>query len=973
MPIVDPRFFPYYPGRKVYRSLSRERIEKELKGENYQKARGSGLAVLSALPRAVKLDGDLKQKLLDRVNDQKVREFLDLAEFVVVQGQMKVFEGEFGNITVGHSPVVALTDKDGNPYCTLPISPKEFYSLLGIRPKEEKIEVPKEVLEEFKERLKSGLEKALQRRQGLFGKDETTKRIEKALAILKKDGDLEKALVEGLTYRPHQAKEGIRLGYLLKKGESALLGWEMRGGKTLTSVLASFLSGRKTTFVFKTANIPDVLGQFRERAPFIENSLAVLTVSGLKIEGYKTYDAMGKVFPNFQAFVAREEKKYASPEYDLPEYLKRKRIKFPSELNPFLERLKKLGYDEELTKRALLWLYDQTSDLNEIDRIVKKVKPVSVYPGDSQFLIVPASRLLNFAVSHSTKGPFWQAVPSNTGVLVVDEADQFVGKDSSSLAGISELASRSEARLFMTGTFTAGEPETAVALSSVLAGKDFEFVKESIEDAKKELGVFTISGTARGKALAFALRLYKTSKEFNPDQFTEEEKLFWQEVEEAFTFSYEETESPDKVVESVLKLLEEGYTIEDISKSFGIPIKRETGTFNPIAFAHSVAPVYLSLKTREQLSNVEEKLIVDVENAKLVEERRGDVALREDFAPDSYQLRLAVDTAYDRYREHSEVLKEILPKFLGALKKLEKQDEAFRRSTSTASDGARTQFLRWIFKGEKPTREEIIPTLKKYYKVLEKELPSMPYEKLTFKRDGWPVKVRLTYSPFFGETASVVDSFANKGLYERIVEGAKSGESLFLTGSLIAPNAFYLIDAMVNAKDGMEFVWRKTGTKYDLLVSRVAEKLGKKLIIAENTAFFGEILENLRKDGKTVIGASTDTAIARGVNLSFMDAMVVTLPSKNLSTAVQLYSRLFSVERHEAEVFLFGTYFKTYKDKLYPSKGHYSAKKTYEGVKFAKAVMEGKLPIEEEQKRIEYTNYSLVNEVDEIIDELGLF
>jgi hypothetical protein len=108
--------------------------------------------------------------------------------------------------------------------------------------------------------------------------------------------------------------------------------------------------------------------------------------------------------------------------------------------------------------------------------------------------------------------------------------------------------------------------------------------------------------------------------------------------------------------------------------------------------------------------------------------------------------------------------------------------------------------------------------------------------------------------------------------------------------------------------------------------------------------------------------------VARGVDLSSADSLIITLPSANLGTAVQLYSRLFSVERFEAEVFLFGTYLREHKGKVYPSSTFYRARKTCEAVEFSKAVLEGRVPAAGKRPEAEPAPQAHLSEVDEIFE-----
>jgi len=952
--MLDPRFFPFYPGRKRHRSLSLERLEKELRGETFQLPEGSGLAELSRYRRAVRLTDELKSRLREYLPPEGEK-FLEKASFAVVQGKLKILEGPEG-ILVGYAPVVALTDAEGVPYCTVPISLRELYSLLG--EKVERTQAPVVERESFRERLKEGLEGSLELE---FLPEEGRKNAERALFLLERGEPLEKVLVEGLTFKPHQARESVRIASLLEEEESVLLGWEMRGGKTLTGAAALFLAGKKGGLVFKSANIPDVLGQFSLRAPFMLGSLAVLKVSGLKVPfPLKEYSTAGKVVPNFQSFVAKREKEYGVAgsriEYDMASYLKKDReevLRLVPEtgrevFERLVERAAEKGYDRELTEKALVWLI-RNVQIEKAEKIVEELSGVEVYEWKERYLIIPASRVATFTLSEANKNSPFLSVPPAFEGLLVDEADALAGVKSQSFAGLSELSKKSGAKVFMTGTFSSGYPESSVALSCLLAGKSKTFTEEAVKEAEKELGVFSISGTPKGKAVSFALRLYRDGiTEFSPESLTEEQKIAYREVLEAYTFSVEKkNETPEKVIKDTLKYLEEGYSPFEVCTMMKVGTKRESGTFNPIALAHSVAPVYLSLASRRQLSAREERLEFDLENAEKTLELKGAKADEELFAPGSFSLRRAVDTAVDRYRAHSYYLSEVVPDVLRELEKAEERDVRLRRSSSTAGDGARTLFLRWLFRGIEPEDEYKREYLRPIVERIQRGLPSPCWEKLTFVRPGWPFKVTLTYSPFLGATQFYVDSFSNRGLYERVVKGTEKEESLFITGSFVAANAFLMIDAMVSAKGDEVFVWRATKSSFDKLLQKAARKLSKEFLIVDKTPVFAEKLKELREKGRTVIAASTDEAVARGVDLSFMDAMVVSYPSFNSATAVQLYSRLFSVDRHEAEVTLFGTYLQVYQGRVYPGKGFYFARRTYEAQEFSRAVVEGRLPLEE--------------------------
>jgi len=955
--LTDPRFFPFYPGRKAKRSFSRERIEKELRGEKVAVAGGTGLARLSRLRRAYPFKGKLREEILKRI-PENLQPLLEKASHICVQGRLEVLTEQEGTL-IGHAPVVAATAEDGTPYCLLPLTVEEFYSLAEEKEKrEEEVEVHSSL---FKERLIEGLKES----SGKWG-GKTEERVRRALSYLQK-GELLSALVKGLELRPHQAEEGIRTAARLLKGESVLLGWEMRGGKTLASLLALYLSGKGGVLFFKSSNLPDVLTQAKERLPFVLSSSAVARVSGLKLPvEIPEYDAFGRAVPNFQAFVARREKELGiSPEYDMHRYFKKK---LPEEveafLKPYAEELAKKGYDEELTLKALAWVLEN-GGRKMVEKLTGEVPPLKVYGGEERFLFSPASRLACLSLSTSTRGPFWLAAPPSFDAVLLDEADQFAGIESGYLAGLVEVSRKAGVRLFLTGTFTAGFPETAVALSCALAGKSLTFTREAVSEAEKELGIYSLSGSPKGKALSYALLKWRKGENAVSPK-TPEERVLWREVEEAYAFGLER-EKPAETVKKALKLLEAGYSPIETASSLGVGVRREAGTFNPIAFAHSVAPVYLSLRSRRELSKREEKLEFDRHNEELTLSLSGMPSGKELFSPFSYPLRKAVDTALERYKEHAEVLKKVYPKAVKELSRLEKKNPVFRRSTSTSRDSLRDYFQVWVFKGKTPP-DEIAEVLLPYYERVSSALPSLPFERLVFKREGWPFKVGITFSPFFSKTHLAVDSFSNKLLYERVVKGATEGESFFLAGSFIAPNAFYLIDSMLHADGNALFVWRATGTPFDKLLKRTAESLGRELAVAKNAFELENLFREERGKGRQVIGASTDGAVARGVDLSSADSLIITLPSANLGTAVQLYSRLFSVNRFEAEVFLFGTYLREYKGKVYPSPTFYRARKTCEAVEFSKAVLEGRVPVRGERPEAEPAPQAHLSEVDEIFE-----
>ena len=962
----DPRFFPFYPGRTPKRSFSLERIEKELRGEEVESPRGTGLAKLSGLRRVYPLTDKLRSFLKSRLDGNSL-EVLERASFAVVQGKFEVLTGEEG-ILMGYSPVVSIADKEGRPLAVVPFSVKEFYSFVEKeRKSEDSFSLTQEEREDFRKKLTEGLKESLLR----VSEEHLRKRIERALSYLK-EGELEKALVDGLTLKPHQAKEGLRIGALLKRGEDVLLGWEMRGGKTLTSLLGVYLSGQNALLLFKSSNLPDVLTQVKERLPFILNSCALLKVSGLRSPfPISEYDALGRVVPNFPSFIAKREREFEyDGDYQMSSYLRKKDVSFPKELEPYLKELVLYGYDEELTKKALSWLYSEfKGDEEKIKEVVSQVFPVKVYEGKERFVFCPSSRLFNFFLSSEVKNVNWLSEPCPFGVVLLDEADQFAGIESSYVRGLAELSKKSKRRVFLTGTFTSGKPENAVALSCLLKGKSYTYTKEAYLEAEKELGVFSVASNSLGLAVSFALSLYGKGKDFSPSSFDEEDYAFWRQVKESSAFDIERRIKPEDVVKRVLKRLEDGYEPLEVLSKEGVAVKREVGTFNPIAFAHSLAPSYFSLASRETLSGVKENLTFDVENAQKTLSLTGKESREEFFSPSSYPLRKAVDTALERYSSCTEVFQS---REFGAIvkriKKLESENPRFRRRTSTSKDGLTDYFYSWLFKGKEPP-EEIKEVLFPFYEEVISYLPKKPYEKLRFKRPGWPFSATLTYTPYFSKASLIVDSFSNLYLYQKVVQSSKEGKSFILTGSMIAPNAFYLIDSMVNSKEDTLFVWRKTGTLFDKFIVESSKKLGREIVVCSSTSEFSEVLKRERGRGRTVVGASTDEAIARGVDLSFMDLMVITLPPNNLSTAVQLYSRLFSVERFSSEVFLFGTYLREIKGKLYPSSSFHRARKSFEAVEFSKAVLEGNLPVSEKKPSFELsplgTTLTVENEIEE--------
>jgi len=173
----------------------------------------------------------------------------------------------------------------------------------------------------------------------------------------------------------------------------------------------------------------------------------------------------------------------------------------------------------------------------------------------------------------------------------------------------------------------------------------------------------------------------------------------------------------------------------------------------------------------------------------------------------------------------------------------------------------------------------------------------------------------------------VIDAITNAGYSEKNAELASS-KSYLLTSSRVIPLTAYLLDAVAEA-----YRSRKEGTNpfvstqilvriSDDRMKRAIEALNRKKLekagifirtFTDNAALDAESQKwkryNRRSEEKAqLIVVSTDEAIARGVDLSHLDEILYAGVSRSGKTASQLFARLFSVERHEGKVNVFGLF-----------------------------------------------------------------
>ncbi len=254
-------------------------------------------------------------------------------------------------------------------------------------------------------------------------------------------------------------------------------------------------------------------------------------------------------------------------------------------------------------------------------------------------------------------------------------------------------------------------------------------------------------------------------------------------------------------------------------------------------------------------------------------------------------------------------------------------------------------------------------------------------EEITLFRKIWEEAVRpdfegftLTYSPVASDTA-VIDAFSNAGYFEELSRLAETGESYLLTSPRVESLKTAIIDAVANIvkakKEGkgaeetvilVRLTQASIKEAIDALDLEKLEKFGitvktfetPSALDAESKRYKKPLLlqKELEKEGELerrklqLVVVSTDTAIARGVDLSHLDEIVSYGITPSGKTATQLYARLFNAtDKNEGKVYLIGKpykYLKVFNNvNVYPSSIFYGGAKLLKKVEFVKATLSG--------------------------------
>ena len=229
----------------------------------------------------------------------------------------------------------------------------------------------------------------------------------------------------------------------------------------------------------------------------------------------------------------------------------------------------------------------------------------------------------------------------------------------------------------------------------------------------------------------------------------------------------------------------------------------------------------------------------------------------------------------------------------------------------------------------------------------------------------------------------LLDILSNRGYERKIRALAREGKSFLIT----SPRVFGVLSGLYDALSAL--TERKEENTVHVLINaqnpavyeevqkldrNALEKQGIKVKVFRDTVSLDAESQkikriNLEKQARgekpeQVIVASVDTAISRGVDLSHLDEMVVMGANTSGKTASQLFARLFSVDRDEADITVCGEPYRLRKGpnpeelRLYPSGAFYRTKNLLDKVAFIDQVVGGKLVnvLNREESSVELTS-----------------
>ena len=228
-----------------------------------------------------------------------------------------------------------------------------------------------------------------------------------------------------------------------------------------------------------------------------------------------------------------------------------------------------------------------------------------------------------------------------------------------------------------------------------------------------------------------------------------------------------------------------------------------------------------------------------------------------------------------------------------------------------------------------------------------------------------PIRFRFEYlNPSSYELADVL---SNKGHEDKIKELSKEGYSFLITSPRTLGVLAGIYDALASLLDRENkdrevhvLVNALDKTVYNALSKldrNYLEKNGIKLKLFRNSTSLDVESQKLKRinaerekkgdEPYQIIVASVDTAISRGVDLSHLDEMVVMGANTSGKTASQLFARLFSVNRDEADVYICGKPLMVrnagQEYRVYPNGQFYRTKALLDKVNFIDQVVGGKL------------------------------